>query len=153
MLAIGGFVIATTALDAQPSGARAAQRGEERAILAELVSINSSTGTPGVDRIGLAVTRRLRAAGFAAADVQRLGPGPALMAVVARYRGKASGRKPILLMAHMDVVTALPSDWTRPPFTFGESDGCVRPRRRGQQGGPGGDRRHLRALEAGGMGA
>ena len=26
-------------------------------------------------------------------------------------------------MAHMDVVTAQASDWTRPPFTFGETDG------------------------------
>ena len=92
-------------------------------MLAELVNINSSTGTAGVDRIGLAISRRLRAAGFAAADVQRLGPGPTMMAVVARYRGRATGKKPILLMAHMDVVTALPSDWTRAPFTFGETDG------------------------------
>ncbi len=110
-------------LGAQPAPARDVHRAEERAILAELVNINSSSGTAGVDRIGLAVTRRLRAAGFAAADVQRLGPGPTMMAVVARYRGKQTGKKPILLMAHMDVVTALASDWTRPPFTFGETDG------------------------------
>jgi acetylornithine deacetylase/succinyl-diaminopimelate desuccinylase-like protein len=120
---LGLLSCAAVALVAQPSGARPEHRAEERAILSELVSINSSTGTAGVDRIGLAITRRLRAAGFAAADVQRLGPAPTMMAVVARYRGKASGRKPMLLMAHMDVVTALPSDWTRPPFTFGEAGG------------------------------
>lgn len=101
----------------------AAHRAEERAILSELVSINSSSNTAGVDRIGLAVVRRLRAAGFTAADVQRVGPGPTMMGVVARYRGRAGGTSPILLMAHMDVVPALASDWSRPPFTFGESEG------------------------------
>ena len=100
-----------------------ANRAEERAILAELVNINSSSGTIGVQRIGRVIAARLRAAGFAAADVQLLGPTPTLTALVIRYRGKPSGMKPLLLMAHMDVVTALASDWTRPPFTFGETDG------------------------------
>ncbi len=112
-----------TALTAQTPAVNPAHRAEERAILAELVNINSSTGTPGVARIGAAVAARLRAAGFAAADVQLLGPSPTMRAVVARYRGRASAMKPILLMAHMDVVPALASDWTRAPFTFGESDG------------------------------
>lgn len=98
-------------------------RAEERAVLAELVNINSSTGTIGVQRVGRAIAARMRAAGFAAADVQLLGPSPTLTAVVIRYRGRSRTTKPIILMAHMDVVTALPSDWTRPPFTFGESDG------------------------------
>ncbi|HYW51564.1 MAG TPA: M20/M25/M40 family metallo-hydrolase [Gemmatimonadaceae bacterium] len=108
---------------APASASSAAQRAEERAILSELVSINSSTGTAGVQRIGVAIARRLRAAGFAAGDVQQLGPTPNLQALVVRYRGKASARKPLLLMAHMDVVPALASDWSRPPFTFGEADG------------------------------
>jgi acetylornithine deacetylase/succinyl-diaminopimelate desuccinylase-like protein len=45
------------------------------------------------------------------------------MAVAVRYRGRSRAQKPILLMAHMDVVPALASDWSRPPFTFGEKDG------------------------------
>ena len=109
----------TTTLAAQTP----ANRAEERAVLAELVNINSSSGTLGVQRIGFVIAARLRAAGFAAADVQLLGPTPTLTALAIRYRGKPSGTKPILLMAHMDVVTALASDWTRPPFTFGEADG------------------------------
>ena len=109
----------TTTLAAQTSASRA----EERAVLAELVNINSSSGTLGVQRIGRVIAARLRAAGFAASDVQLLGPAPTLTALAIRYRGKTSGKKPILLMAHMDVVTALASDWTRPPFTFGETDG------------------------------
>jgi acetylornithine deacetylase/succinyl-diaminopimelate desuccinylase-like protein len=110
---------AVTPLHAQISATRA----QERAVLAELVNINSSSGTMGVQRIGRAIAARLRAAGFAAADVQLLGPSPTLTALVVRYRGRASGTKPILLMAHMDVVPALASDWSRPPFTFGETEG------------------------------
>lgn len=34
-----------------------------------------------------------------------------------------SGEKAILLFAHMDVVEALPEDWSRDPFTFVEEDG------------------------------
>ncbi len=106
-----------------PSAAGSAARAEERAILSELVSINSSSNTTGVPRLAAAIVRQMRAAGFAGADVQVLGPSPELSAVVVRYRGRASGRKPILVMAHMDVVPALASDWSRPPFTFGETDG------------------------------
>ena len=73
------------------------QRAEERAILAELVNINSSTGSAGVQRIGAAIVRRLRAAGFTAAEVQLLGPSANLKAVVARYRGRSTDRMPILL--------------------------------------------------------
>ena len=101
----------------------AAQRAEERAILGEFVSINSSSNTPGVQRIGLAVARRLRVAGFTTADVQLVGPSPTLTSLVVRYRGRNAAQKPVLLMAHMDVVPALASDWSRAPFTFGEADG------------------------------
>ncbi len=111
------------AAQAQPAGPRAEPKAEERAILAELVNVNSSSGTLGVQRIGQTIARRLRAAGFAAADVQLLGPSPTLTSLVVRYRGRATGKKPMLLMAHMDVVTALASDWSRPPFAFGETDG------------------------------
>jgi acetylornithine deacetylase/succinyl-diaminopimelate desuccinylase-like protein len=44
--------------------------------------------------------------------------------LVVRYRGDGSaGKKPILLMAHMDVVPADPKDWRRDPFTLVEENG------------------------------
>jgi acetylornithine deacetylase/succinyl-diaminopimelate desuccinylase-like protein len=42
--------------------------------------------------------------------------------VVVRYRGKG-GRKPILLLAHTDVVEAKREDWSMDPFVFVEKDG------------------------------
>jgi acetylornithine deacetylase/succinyl-diaminopimelate desuccinylase-like protein len=109
------------ALPAQSDSA--ARHAQERAILSQLVSINSSSGTLGVDTIGRTIADRLRQAGFADADVQRLGPTPALTSVVVRYRGRSTGRKPILVMAHMDVVPALDTDWSKPPFRFTEDSG------------------------------
>ena len=40
-----------------------------------------------------------------------------------RYRGDGSGGKPILLLAHMDVVTANREDWERDPYTLIEENG------------------------------
>ncbi len=96
---------------------------EAREILRELVNIKSVSGTLGVQRAAQAMSRRLLSAGFPAADVQLLGPKPELTAVVARYRGANKGLKPILLLAHLDVVTANRADWPSDPFVFVEKDG------------------------------
>jgi acetylornithine deacetylase/succinyl-diaminopimelate desuccinylase-like protein len=42
---------------------------------------------------------------------------------VARYRGDGSGGRPILLLSHMDVVTARREDWQRDPYTLVEENG------------------------------
>ncbi len=50
--------------------------------------------------------------------------GEDITSLVVIYRGDgSSGKKPILLLAHMDVVDALPEDWERDPFTLVEEDG------------------------------
>jgi carboxypeptidase PM20D1 len=50
--------------------------------------------------------------------------GDETASLVVRYAGNgASGEDPILLLAHMDVVDALPQDWERAPFTLIEEDG------------------------------
>jgi acetylornithine deacetylase/succinyl-diaminopimelate desuccinylase-like protein len=63
---------------------------------------------------------RLRSAGVD--DVQVFKPAPRKGNLVARLRG-TSARKPILLMAHLDVVEALASDWSFDPFKLTEKDG------------------------------
>ena len=69
-----------------------------------------------------AVAARLKAAGFPAADIQILGPDPRKGNLVFRYRGTGA-RKPLLLLAHLDVVEAKREDWSIDPFTFVEKDG------------------------------
>ena len=54
----------------------------------------------------------LLAAGFPADDVEVI-PKPPFAALVARYRGAlGSTKRPILLLAHMDVVEANAEDWS-----------------------------------------
>ena len=65
---------------------------------------------------------RLRAAGFPAADVQVLAPQPRKGNLVARLRGTGQ-RRPLLLLAHLDVVEARREDWSTDPFTLLEKDG------------------------------
>ena len=69
------------------------------------------------------MAKRLSDAGFPAADVQVIGlEGSKNGNLVARFRG--TGReKPILLLAHLDVVEAKREDWSMDPFTFVEQDG------------------------------
>ncbi len=68
------------------------------------------------------MAERLRAAGFPAADVQVLAPNPRKGNLVARLRGSGSA-KPILLLAHLDVVEAKKEDWSFDPFVLTEKDG------------------------------
>ena len=91
-------------------------------LLKQLVEIDTTqkgSTTPAAE----AVAARLMAAGFPRGDVRVLGPVPERGNLVARLRGRDSGRKPILVMAHLDVVDALPQDWSVAPFHFLERDG------------------------------
>ncbi|MGI9626802.1 MAG: M20/M25/M40 family metallo-hydrolase [Longimicrobiales bacterium] len=71
---------------------------------------------------------QFRTGGFPAEDVhvlpQTLPSGEETALLLVRYRGDgSSGEEPILFVAHMDVVDALPEDWERDPFTLIEEDG------------------------------
>ena len=92
-----------------------------REVLKELVEIDTSKTTGGHRKAAEMLAARLRAAGFSEEDVRLIGPGEKRNLVV-RYRGR-SADKPILLMAHIDVVEALREDWTLEPFQLTEKDG------------------------------
>jgi len=91
-------------------------------IYKELVEINTVTETGDTGRAADAMAARLRAAGFEGADVQVFKPAPRKGNLVARLRGTGA-RRPILLLAHLDVVEAKPEDWSTDPFKLVEKDG------------------------------
>ena len=93
-----------------------------RDIFRELIETNTthSTGSTGLAAEKMAA--RLKAAGFPAADIEIVGPRPERNNLVARIHGTGQ-RKPILLIAHLDVVEAKREDWTTDPFQFVEKDG------------------------------
>ena len=101
---------------------RSAQQQLARDIYRELIEINTVTATGDTARAADAMAARLRAAGLPIADVQVFHPAARKGNLVARLRGTGA-RKPILLMAHLDVVEARREDWSFDPFTLTEKDG------------------------------
>ncbi|MFL5448389.1 MAG: M20/M25/M40 family metallo-hydrolase [Gemmatimonadales bacterium] len=98
-------------------------RALEREILKQLVEINTSDSARHTDVAAKAMAERLTSAGLPADDVRLIETEPGITNLVARYRGKGGSAKPILLMAHLDVVGARREDWSFDPFTFREDDG------------------------------
>ncbi len=95
-----------------------------RDIHRELVEINTVTATGDTLKAAQAMAARLKAAGFADADVQVLSPAPRKGNLVARLRGTGAQR-PMLLLAHIDVVSASSEDWSAEPFKLLEKGGYL----------------------------
>jgi len=91
-------------------------------IYKQMIESKSGYSTGETTSIAQAVAARLRAAGFPEADIYVGGAIPTKYNVVVRYHGTGA-RKPILLLAHTDVVEAKREDWTTDPFQFIEKDG------------------------------
>jgi len=89
-------------------------------ILRKSVGFHTAIGDNQTPAYAAYLRDTLQAAGFAAADMQ-IEPqheGQAATATfTARWPGKDPSRKPLLLIGHMDVVTARREDWERDPFT------------------------------------
>ncbi len=93
-------------------------------IFKQLIEINTTDSVGSTTAAANAMAARLVDAGFPAADVTVLGPNDRRGNLVVRYRGqRGSKRKPILIIAHLDVVEARREDWTSDPFQFVEKDG------------------------------
>ena len=93
-----------------------------REIYKEMIEVPSGFTTGATTPIAESVAARFKAAGFAPADIFVGGAIPPKFNLVVRYRGSGA-RKPILLLAHIDVVEAKREDWTTDPFVFLEKDG------------------------------
>lgn len=124
------LLVLAQALAAQPSSADYGAAYQRRALEIFRTAIGYRTAaTHGqVPALASWLAAQLRAGGFPAEDVHvlpfTLPDGEETASLVVRYRGDgSSGRRPILLLAHMDVVDALPGDWERSPFTLIEEDG------------------------------
>ena len=119
--------LAALRLGAQQPRPLAPQQKLAREVYRELIEINTADSVGSVTRAAEAMARRFRAAGFPARDVQVLVPAgkPTKGNLVVRYRGRGGpgAAKPILLLAHLDVVAALRSDWSIDPFVLTEKDG------------------------------
>jgi acetylornithine deacetylase/succinyl-diaminopimelate desuccinylase-like protein len=98
-----------------------------RQVYQELVEINTTDSAGDSVRAAEAMAARLKTGGLPAADVQVISTGPRKGNLVARLRGSGT-RKPILLIAHLDVVEAKRDDWDFDPFKLQEVNGYFRGR-------------------------
>jgi acetylornithine deacetylase/succinyl-diaminopimelate desuccinylase-like protein len=126
----GAIVLAATLLAAAgearaQADSTSADEAAFRALFKELVEINTTRSVGNCTQAAEAMRKRLLAAGIPPGDTQILAPpeAPKDGALVAVLRGRDRSVKPILLLAHIDVVEARREDWKRDPFKLVEDDG------------------------------
>jgi acetylornithine deacetylase/succinyl-diaminopimelate desuccinylase-like protein len=111
----------------QTSASQAARAGEAefRALYKELVEINTTLSLGSCTDAANAMKARLIAAGYSDAQAQVIVPNgwPKQGNLVALLPGTDAKLKPVLLLAHIDVVEANREDWVRDPFKLVEEDG------------------------------
>ena len=132
MFAVSMFALSTAALAApnpvtQPTKLSPEWQAKTRTIYETSVEIPTVSGRNEVPKQANYLADQLKAAGFAADDIKIMPyegePGDKTVALIARWRAEKPTAKPILLMAHMDVVEAKREDWKNDPFEFIEKDG------------------------------
>jgi acetylornithine deacetylase/succinyl-diaminopimelate desuccinylase-like protein len=121
-------LVAAVVLMPAAVGAQATLTPHQRAareVYEQLVEINTVDSVGSVTTAVRAMAARFRAAGFPAADIHIVVPPgkPTKGNLIVRYRGRGGAQKPILLLAHLDVVAALRTDWSRDPFELQEANG------------------------------
>jgi acetylornithine deacetylase/succinyl-diaminopimelate desuccinylase-like protein len=129
-LALCVSLLATTAAAnpiGQPSKLDPAWQSRAKAMFKTMVEAPTVAGRNQVPALAEGIAKDLRSTGWPAADIRIIpyegNPGDKTVALIARWRADRATAKPILLMAHMDVVEAKRSDWQIDPFQFVEKDG------------------------------
>src|SRR4051812_46662551 len=98
---------------------------EFRALYKELVETNTTLSVGSCTKAAEAMKARLSAAGYTDAQMQIIVPPERAQDgnLVALLPGTDASLKPVLLLAHIDVVEANRADWERDPFTLVEEAG------------------------------
>ena len=97
-------------------------------IYEKTIAMRTAAGHNQVKVMAHYLADRFRDGGFDESDINLIpfiSPnGEEIASLIVRYRGdNSSNRKPILFVAHMDVVDALRKDWVKDPFKLIEEDG------------------------------
>jgi acetylornithine deacetylase/succinyl-diaminopimelate desuccinylase-like protein len=122
---VRSFLVAAALLATSPAlfgQAPDAERKRFHAIYKELVETNTTHSVGDNTLAAQRMAKHLQEANFGAGDYEILEPFPKKGNLVLRLKGDGS-KKPLLLLAHMDVVEALRNDWQSDPFVLREDDG------------------------------
>jgi acetylornithine deacetylase/succinyl-diaminopimelate desuccinylase-like protein len=115
-------------LAALPGAAAAQARPDQQAFFGlykELVETNTTLSAGSCTQAAAQIAQRMKAAGYADADLVSFSvpEHPKDGGLVAVLKGSDAGLKPMLLLAHLDVVEAKREDWVRDPFRLVEDGG------------------------------
>lgn len=120
------FVSTSAAAESRPaSGPNYPGQAAFRELYKELIEIDTTAEHGSCTRAAEAMAARLKAVGYADKDVHVLAPAsrPQSGNLVAVLHGTDSKAKPLMLLAHIDVVEAKREDWARDPFKLVEENG------------------------------
>jgi acetylornithine deacetylase/succinyl-diaminopimelate desuccinylase-like protein len=120
------FIALAAILARSVLGAAALDSGDRQLahdILKQLIEINTTHSVGSTTVAAHAIKDRLLAAGFSEQDMTILGPNDKRGNLIVRYRAANPTHKPILIIAHLDVVEARRADWSSDPFQLVEKDG------------------------------
>lgn len=124
------FLLAAAMLLTAPAGLAEERTEFERAareMYQTAVEIRTARGQGKTHELVEYLAGELKAAGFADADIRITdhdNEGEPVQGLMVWYRAEGTpAKKPIVLLAHMDVVDALPESWVRYPFELIEEDG------------------------------
>ncbi len=127
-LALGAAVLPSSA--SAQAFERAAQTAEQRQafdIYRDIIAIRTARGQAKTPEMVAYLVQRLKQAGFADTDIMVTdydSDGEPVQGLMVRFASdRPDGRKPIVLIGHMDVVDALTDDWVLPPFTLTQKNG------------------------------
>jgi acetylornithine deacetylase/succinyl-diaminopimelate desuccinylase-like protein len=129
MRAISTFLGATIlGVAGLASAALAQDRPDQKAYLGlykQLVETNTTLSSGSCTTAAAQIGARLKAAGYADQDITYFAvpDHPKDGGLVAVLKGSDATAKPILLLAHLDVVEAKRADWVRDPFTLIDEGG------------------------------
>jgi acetylornithine deacetylase/succinyl-diaminopimelate desuccinylase-like protein len=109
------------------SASRPTRAGEQafRALYKELVEINTTLSEGSCTAAANAMKAHLVRAGYPESDLHVIAPPnqPKHGNLIALLPGTDANLKPLMLLAHLDVVEARREDWIRDPFTLVEEGG------------------------------
>lgn len=124
LLAASAFFLAAPLASAEE---RTAFEQQAREIYQTVVEVRTAKGQGKVPEVVDYLVRELRAGGFSDSDILVTDheiDGEHVQGLMVWYRAEGTPKqKPIVLLAHMDVVDALPDTWTRYPFELIEENG------------------------------
>jgi acetylornithine deacetylase/succinyl-diaminopimelate desuccinylase-like protein len=130
-----GLLVATTIGASQSADVRAGQAPRAarpvsdeqafRALYKELIEINTTLSVGSCTAAANAMKAHLARAGYPDRDLHVIVPPeyPKQGNLIALLPGTDATLKPVMLLAHLDVVEARREDWARDPFTLVEEDG------------------------------